>query len=585
MNRNLHASLAALMLVVGGCGSSDAADPSSATDDGATPDGATIGDETGGTPPGDGATPPDSAVPPAVPTVSSWLGTNVAADLPRVDVAQQLSPFDTAASSKDENGYPVAGASGKSSTDIGFIFPTGTYKISFKGNGTLQVSGIGALAGAWTTVGDEQRNTLQITGTPGEFGHFLTLQITNAPGQSVHDVHIVFPGFDFDTKEVFLPEFLRLLKPFRALRFMEWENINGSTLTTWAERPKAASFGASPFGMPWEHIVELVNQTGKDCWIAIPEHANDEFVAQLAHFVASQLDFARIEAARTSQGFKSPFRLILENSNETWNNGFSVYGTFLAAAKADPSRYDGKYAGKYGPDWMSGNADLMKVGQYEADRLVKAAEVFRKELSAIGKADVVAPVLSGWAIGAVYSDVALRFIRDHYGEPSKYITYVATAPYFGPEDKDTGALPALFSATNANIDSMDATFQDFAKLVKEYGLQMAAYEGGQGLSGNTNLTIKHLAQHDQRMYDAYNRYFALWKKNFGDSLFMHFDLTGVAGLPEFIYQYGFWGSIVSVMEDPAKCSSSLPTLTGAESVSDVVHHCPKYRALMEQVPR
>ena len=66
-------------------------------------------------------------------SVSSWLGTNIDADLPRVDITYQLTPFDTAAAQLDANGYPMAGASGKSSTDIGFVLPTGTYNISYKG--------------------------------------------------------------------------------------------------------------------------------------------------------------------------------------------------------------------------------------------------------------------------------------------------------------------------------------------------------------------------------------------------------------------------------------------------------------------
>jgi len=65
---------------------------------------------------------------------------------------------------------------------------------------------------------------------------------------------------------------------------------------------------------------------------------------------------------------------------------------------------------------------------------------------------------------------------------------------------------------------------------------------------------------------------------------MHFDLAGTPGLPENIFQYGYWGSIISVLEDPAACGPGLPTLTGTETVASVVHHCPKYRALSEQVP-
>jgi hypothetical protein len=363
---------------------------------------------------------------------------------------------------------------------------------------------------------------------------------------------------------------------------MDWEATNNSKLESWSDRARADVFGSSPNGKPWERIVELVNLTGKDAWITIPEHASDDYVTQLAKFLATNLDFGRIGAARTAQGFSTPFRLYLENSNETWNGGFTAYKTFLAAAQKDAARYEGKYAGSYGPSWMSGNADLMRVGQYEADRLVAIAKIFRAQLGSA--ADMVAPVLSGWALGPVYSDAGLRFIRDHHGDPKTFVSHVAFAPYFGPDDKDTGNLATLFTATTADIDAKVPVYEQFAALAKEWGVGIVAYEGGQGIAGMSNLNVKHVAQHDKRMYDAYVHYLDTWHKAFGDSLFMHFSLAGTPDIPENIFQYGFWGSIAGVMEDPATCANDLPTLTGTEPIPSVVHHCPKYRALMEQVP-
>ncbi len=517
-------------------------------------------------------------------SVSSWLGTNIAADLPRVDITYQLTPFDTAAAQLDANGYPIAGATGKSSTDIGFVLPTGTYNISYQGTGTLAVSGIGKLGGAWQSVNGEQRNTVQIVGTPGSFGNFLTLTITNAAGQVVQGIRLLYPGFDYDATATFLPQFVQLLGPFRAMRFMDWESTNNSTLANFSDRPNAAHFGLSKFGEPYEHIAELVNETGKDCWVTIPELATDDFITQFAALLAQNLDFTRIATARKAAGFVTPFQLIVENSNETWNQGFSAYATFLAAANANTSRYTGTYTGSYGPSWMTGNSDLMKVGQYEADRLVKIGNAFRAAFGA--NSGVVAPVLSGWALGAGYSDDGLQFIQSNYGDPKQYVTYVAQAPYFNTaDDTSTGALDTLFAALDTNITGMDSTFKDFAKLGAQYGVQIAAYEGGQSLTGTTNQSFKHLAQHDQRMYAAYKSYLALWKQDFGESLFMHFSLAGNPGQPENIYQYGYWGSIIGVLEDTSTCEPNLPMLTGTEAIASVVHHCPKYRALAESVPQ
>ncbi len=572
-------------LGLAGCGGASREAASGALEDGSAPETGSV-PETGspGAPDSSQSSGPIDATAPATPTASSWLGTNVSSDLSRVDVTYQLTPFDTPAAQKDANGYPIAGASGTSQTDIGFILTTGTYAISYVGTGSLAVSGIGQLTGAWQTANGEQRSSLQITGTPGSFGQVLKLAITNGPGQTVQSLHIEYPGFDYDTPAVFLPQFLRLLAPFRALRFMGWQNTNNSTIVDWADRPTASHFGASPQGEPYEHIADLVNETGADCWISVPEHASDDFIHQLAQFMAASLKSSQIQAARVRSGLPGPFEILVENSNETWNQGFSAYKTFLAAAKALPTRYTGVFAGTFGPTWQSQSSDLMTVAQYEADRLVKIGTIFKQELQAAGMSSAVAPVLSGWAIGAAYSDEGLHFIKDNYGNPSDYVRYIAIAPYFTPDDAQTTALPALFTSAGANIAGMDSTFQDFVKLAASFGVKVAAYEGGQGISGITNLSIKHLAQHDERMYEAYTRYFALWKKDFGESLFMHFSLAGDPGQPEPFYQYGFWGSIIGALEDPSACAPNLPTLTGTEAVASVVHHCPKYRALAEQVP-
>jgi hypothetical protein len=521
---------------------------------------------------------------PVTPTVSAWLGTNVGVDLPRVDISHQLAPFDTAASQKDADGYPVAGASGTSSTDIGFVLPSGSYAIAYVGTGSLTVSGIGRLVGPWTQAGGEQRARLDITGTPGAFGNFLTLQIANGAGQTVSHIRILLPGQDLaGSPPLFNPQFLRLLKPFRALRFMDWEKTNGSTVASWADRPTATRFGESPNGEPWEHIVELINQTGKDGWVTVPEHADDAYALAMAQFLRGSLDFARIDAARASQGFTTPWQLIVEDSNETWNNGFTAYATLLAIAQADPSRFDGRYTGSFGPSWMTGNTALMQVAQVHGDRVARFGTLFRQAFG--DHASAVKTVLSGWALGPAFSDASLQFIAAHHGTPSDFVSYVAIAPYFATaDDTTTGSLATIFPAMQQNIQSMAPALQDFARFGAASGIPIIGYEGGQSLVGTTNQTVKHLAQSDARMHQTYAQYLGLWKQTFGNALFMHFSLTGTLGLPEFTYQYGYWGSIASAQIDPATCGQNLPTLTGTEAPQSQTMFCPKYQALAEQVP-
>lgn len=590
-----------LVLLVAACGGTRGA--GSGSDDGggsrgAVTDASRGGSETGALTHDGGAGPPDSASQApseagttdggasTTPTVSSWMGTNVNADLPFADVTRMMSGFNTAAAQLDANGYPVAGASGTSSTDLGFLLPSGTYNMSFVGDGTLSISGIGATTGTWQTVDGEQRNQVKITGTPKAFGNFLTLTVANTGSETVTAIHLYLPGIAYDASNLFNPSFLDTLTPFRAMRFMEWEDTNNTTLTDWTQRPTATQFGASAsFGQPYELIAELINETGKDGWINVPQAATADFMTQFATFMATNLDFTRIEAARRAAGFATPFQLLVENSNETWNTSFSAYMAFLDAANEDATKYTGTYTGTYGPSWMSSNSDLMKVGQYEADRLVAIGTAFRAAFKVVGQESVVAPVLSGWALGAVYSDEGLQFIQTNYGDPKDYVAYVALAPYFAtPDDTTTGSLTTLFPALQANITSMDSAFQGFEQLSTQYGIAIAAYEGGQGITGTTNEPIKHLAQFDERMYETYTQYFTFWKQHFGASLFMHFDLAGDPGFPEASYQYGFWGSLPGVEEDLTTCGQNLPTLAGTETVASVMQFCPKYKALTDRVP-
>ena len=169
-----------------------------------------------------------------------------------------------------------------------------------------------------------------------------------------------------------------------------------------------------------------------------------------------------------------------------------------------------------------------------------------------------------------------------YGDPKDYFKYIAMAPYFGPaDDTTTASLDGIFTACTANINSMASVFTDFANLAQQYGLQMAAYEGGQGMGGSTNLSFKHLAQFDKRMYDTYTSYYAFWQQHFGKSLFMHFVLAETPGTPDFNFQFGFWGALEGVMSDLATCGKNVPTFTGSEQYQTAQKYCPKYQASVD----
>jgi hypothetical protein len=518
------------------------------------------------------------------PTVSSFLGTNMAGDFPFPDITNNLVPFNEPSGQADANGYPIAGVSATSSTDVGWMMPTANYNISYVGTGTLAVSGIGSLNNAWTTVGSEHRNVLHIVGTPQNFGNFLTLTITNGAGQTVTNVHIYVPGIDYDFAGTFYPNLLTILAPFRAIRFMGWTGTPNSPATLWSQRTLPTTFGEPANSMtPWDYVVALINQTGKDAWINIPEQANDAFVQSFADFMRDNLDFSGIQTLRDQAGFTTPFQIYIEYSNETWSPANNVNTILLAMANASPAIYTGTITGNWGPSWMAESTDTMKAGQAEAATLVHDTQIFIQEFSSVSQESVIAPVLSGWALGPAYSAAGLEFVAQNYGPPSQYIKAIALAPYFGPDDSETATLSTYFQSQNADIQSMISIWESFKSLAAQYGVGVVAYEGGQGATGTTNLAIKELAQVDIRQYQSHLSAFAAWKSVFGESLFNQFALAANPGMPLNIGQYGFWGAIGSLMENPATCVLNLPTLTGTESWAAVDGFCAKYAACAAQV--
>jgi hypothetical protein len=151
--------------------------------------------------------------------------------------------------------------------------------------------------------------------------------------------------------EVFNPELLTYLKPFRSLRFMDWMQSNspgrcsggsrdndncyavsneicaGGTCVMpgkWSERPsidQAFWFGSAQFldnrapergtrlgGYPLEVMVMLANAADASPHFNMPAHSDDEYVVKFAEYVRAQL--------------KPDLPVSVEYSNEVWNWGF-----------------------------------------------------------------------------------------------------------------------------------------------------------------------------------------------------------------------------------------------------------------------
>src|SRR5262249_34164160 len=149
---------------------------------------------------------------------------------------------------------------------------------------------------------DSQTNTTTADVEVPKGSGLLVLRFTNTKrnasspsGSGFTHLRIIRPGYPANTKQVFTTEFLKALKPFSALRYMDWLDTNynpgyygdpGHHALEWKNRrlPTDATQQAAggKYGVAWEYVVQLANETHTDPWINIPVAATDDYVRQLA---------------------------------------------------------------------------------------------------------------------------------------------------------------------------------------------------------------------------------------------------------------------------------------------------------------
>ncbi len=107
----------------------------------------------------------------------------------------------------------------------------------------------------------------------------------------------------------FNPDWLALLDGMTVLRFMDWMATNGSTQSTWAERPRVSDMTYARKGVPVEVMIDLANTVGADPWVNMPHLADDDYVRRFA--------------TAMRDGLNPDLRVMVEFSNEVWNWQFT----------------------------------------------------------------------------------------------------------------------------------------------------------------------------------------------------------------------------------------------------------------------
>jgi hypothetical protein len=415
---------------------------------------------------------------------------------------------------------------------------SGTYRLSFTGQATLQVT-----EDARCQVRNQRydaaanRTTADLVVPKG--AGLVVLAFTNtrrtassATNSGLTRLRVIRPGYPASTTETFTREFLRSLRPFRVLRYMDWLETNhnpgyygdpGHHALHWRDRrlPADATQQASggKYGVAWEYIVALANRTRTDLWINIPVAATDDYVLQLASMLKRDLH--------------PSLKVYLEHSNEVWNFGFPQY-IYNKLAAIDEVNRGGSVLNR------DRNADQeVWARRRHAKRLVAIGNTFREVFGERGAQGRVRPVYAAWVIypETYYADV-LAWVKATYGEPKTLFYGIAGAAYFNAEKAGpTASVEQLLDAMHASSDAHTPLRAQIQRVAEQYGLRHCQYEigpdngGGKTENvGNRILANRHPRMKELILHDARDNWFAR-----GGDLYIYFSHCSAYS------RYGSWG--------------------------------------------
>lgn len=387
--------------------------------------------------------------------------------------------------------------------ELGSAYPGGRYTVLYDGDGWLDFD--------WDArVIDRQPGQIDLWVTPEE-GIHLVLRQTD-PSNYVRNIRVLMPGSE-DVEPGFHPNYVRFLRQFNVLRFMDWVDSNEpennvASVGLWSARitPQHATQGTIR-GVALEYMIDLANEVGADPWFSVPVVATDAYVDSMATLIHTRLDPQR--------------RAYIELSNEVWNPAFPqnavavARGVALGYADAEAAQPFG-FLGFDQASWLAGL-------RYYSERSVQVFDAFDEVFVS---PDRLVRVLAGWQIDDVDLAVSIASIILDWRDAHMRADAYAVAPYFG---FFVAADESVDFVTDANLDVLvdsvatDMRFMlDIGRRISEEtsarGVRLLAYEGGHHMVQATETPypteqVRMRAgeiHDDERMYDIYTEYLAGW---------------------------------------------------------------------------
>jgi hypothetical protein len=367
------------------------------------------------------------------------------------------------------------------------------------------------------------------------------------------NVKLIRPGYNPNTRQIFTNSYLKAIKPFSVLRFMDFTCANNFSphngyypkTIEWKDRKtpldatQLEDIGRK--GAAWEYIAELANTTGKDIWINVPAEVSDSYVKELAKLLKRTL--------------KPDTKIYIEHSNEVWNWGFyqAVYNSMAAEDEVKKGSSNLANDGKT-------DTDTIRARRH-ARRTLEIGRIFADTFCTGSMNNRIRPVLSWWTIFPDAYDGMLSWVSKTYGAPKNYFWSIASTGYFNPEGAAPDASPQqILERMRVNADQSAKYWDRIGEIAVKYGLRHFAYEGGPDTGGGNpvNVANRIRAERSEEMAGIIRHHISdNWFGRHGD-LFMYFTLSSAYS------RYGCWGLIEDITKLNTPKYKTLKELSGAK---------------------
>jgi len=404
-------------------------------------------------------------------------------------------------------------------------YPGGKYLVLYEGEGKLEYK--------WDAKQDMRlsrpgRDVIQVT--PSAQGIYLILTATdpNHTGNYLRNIRVIPEQNEKDyQKVVFNPKFIEKIRPFKALRFMDWMATNYSPAGNWRDRPRPETLSYRD-GVPVEVMVQLANRLQVNPWFNLPHAAADEYIEQFARLVHKTLD--------------PKLKIYLEYSNEVWNRQFPQFAWVrdhgAVPNQTTPFQSYGIRTAQICDRWKAVFGDqpqrvqcimaTQTANPWVAEQILNCpdwqqAPCFRHGIDALA--------ITGYFSGDLGKLRSQTTLHDWLTQDNPYlmaIQQLENGKYLGGKD---------------NLNDTIRTFQDYSAIAQKYNLKLVVYEGGshvvgsQGVEQDGRLTdFFHELHRQPQFYGLYEQLLQGWYDQRGRrTLFMNFTDVGRPS------KWGSWG--------------------------------------------